>query len=322
MFGNNIDDDKIILERIDNGSATNILESSGGVVTGLDDFGFLIRVTRNSSSIWTLYTSVLPDSSKSGSATEIPSTSNTSVNQGSVDDDTYTNFDNGYLGIMATHLTSSASRTGAEFDQIYFDTDASSPLPVELLNFNTKIIDDKVLLTWETATEINNYGFEIQKSEFGNQYSEFKTIGFVNGHGNSNSNKYYNFIDDKPLPNDNFYRLKQIDFDGKYEYSKTVGISFMKSQTNFSLEQNYPNPFNPITKISFHIPNVADAYNASATLSVYNILGEIVKSLVNQNLTAGNYAIEFDGSNLSSGVYYYTLKTGNFIQTKKMLLLR
>lgn len=323
LIGNNIDDDKIKLERIDNGSVTNVITSSGAVLNGLDDFGILIRVTRNSNSDWTLYTSSLPVTSGTGStAIEVPSSVNTSVNQGNASDNTYTNFDNGYIGVMCVYTSSSAARTGAEFDQIYFDTDASSPLPVELINFNIKLIDDKVLLTWETATEINNYGFNIQKSEAGKQNSEFKTIGFVNGHGNSSSNKYYNFIDNEPFPGDNFYRLKQIDFDGGYEYSETVGISFMKSPIHFSLEQNFPNPFNPITKISFYIPNVAEAYNASATLGVYNILGELVVTLINQNLTAGKYEIEFDGSNLSSGVYYCSLNVGNYVQTKKMLLLR
>ncbi|KAB2845743.1 MAG: T9SS type A sorting domain-containing protein [Melioribacteraceae bacterium] len=96
----------------------------------------------------------------------------------------------------------------------------------------------------------------------------------------------------------------------------------MKSQTNFSLEQNYPNPFNPVTKISFHIPNVGDALYASATLGIYNILGELVTTLINQNLSAGKYEIEFDASNLTSGIYYYRLLTNNFTQTRKMLLVK
>ncbi|OGU34082.1 MAG: hypothetical protein A2068_01980 [Ignavibacteria bacterium GWB2_35_6b] len=323
LIGDNTDDDEIVLEKIDNGAITVVITSSGVISNGLTDYGLLIRVTRTSGSVWTLYTSSVPIANSSGAiATDLPSSTNTTINQGSSTDNSYTNFDNGYIGFVCTYTSS--NRDAAEFDQIYFDTDASSSLPVELLNFNSKLLNDKVLLTWETATEINNYGFEVEK-QITNEKLEiinWEVIGFVNGHGNSNSNKYYSFTDNHPFSGENFYRLKQIDFDGSYEYSEAVGISFMKSKPNFSLEQNYPNPFNPITKISFNIPNVVDAFNASTTLSVYNILGELVATLVNQNLLPGKYEIEFDGSNLSSGVYYYSLVIGNFIQTKKMLLLR
>jgi hypothetical protein len=128
-FGDNSGADNIVLQRVTNGTATDILTSSGTVPNGLTDIGFMVRVTRTSSSQWTLYTSTLPTSSGSGAvATAIPTAENTPVNQGSVTNSTYTNFTNGYFGFAAVHSTGADARTGAEFDQLYFDTSASSPL--------------------------------------------------------------------------------------------------------------------------------------------------------------------------------------------------
>jgi hypothetical protein len=128
-FGDNSGDDNIVLQRVTNGSATDILTSSGTVPNGLTDIGFMVRVTRTSSSLWTLYTSALPTSSGSGAvATAIPSAANTIVNQGSVTNSTYTNFANGYFGFVAVHSSGADARTGAEFDQLYFDTSSTSPL--------------------------------------------------------------------------------------------------------------------------------------------------------------------------------------------------
>jgi hypothetical protein len=128
-FGDDSGGDNIVLQRVTNGSATDILTSSGTVPNALTDIGFMVRVTRTSSSVWTLYTSTLPTSGGSGAvATEIPTAANTTVNQGSVTNSTYTNFANGYFGFMAVHSSGSNPRTGAEFDRLYFDTSSTSPL--------------------------------------------------------------------------------------------------------------------------------------------------------------------------------------------------
>lgn len=200
------------------------------------------------------------------------------------------------------------------------------PLPVELTSFTANVKGVNVALNWETATEVNNYGFEIEKSEFRSQDSEeknneWKKIGFVNGHGNSNSPKFYTFTDNSKLSGSYSYRLKQIDFDGKFEYSPVVEISLMKS-LQFALEQNYPNPFNPTTKISFTIPSSGNDLSAFTTLKIYDILGREITALVNEKKSAGHYEIDFNASNLSSGIYFYTLSSGNFIQTKKMLVIK
>jgi hypothetical protein len=203
-----------------------------------------------------------------------------------------------------------------------FGTD---PLPVELTTFTASVAGTSVNLNWQTATEVNNYGFEIQKSTHplipsreGKVQSDrgvFETIGFVEGHGNSNSPKEYSFIDDSVIRNVS-YRLKQIDIDGAFEYSEIVEVK-LETPTEYKLTQNYPNPFNPSTTISFALPQ-----QANVKLIVYNSLGEEVAELVNRELNAGIQSVNFDGSNLSSGLYFYTISAGNFADVKKMLLLK
>ena len=136
---------------------------------------------------------------------------------------------------------------------------AVGPLPVELTSFSASVKGDVILLNWATATEVNNYGFEIQRATNLRGLANlegFKTIGFVNGHGNSNSPKDYSFVDSNPLAGSVSYRLKQIDTDGKYHYSTVIELSNTLSK-EYVLEQNYPNPFNPTTVISYSIPKAS-----------------------------------------------------------------
>ncbi len=187
-----------------------------------------------------------------------------------------------------------------------------SPFPVELTTFTAKVIKNSVLLNWHTATEINNYGFEIESKT---EYSNWHKIGFIQGHGNSNSPKDYLFFVENVFFEKNHYRLKQIDFDGNYEYSYEIESNIV-SLLELSLNQNYPNPFNPFTQIDYSIPR-----EGFVSLKVYDILGKEISTLVNENRLPGNYKIEFDGSKLSSGVYFYKLQLGNQIINKKMLLI-
>ena len=143
----------------------------------------------------------------------------------------------------------------------------------------------------------------------------FTKIGFVNGHGTSTESNVYTYVD-KNVNGTMYYKLKQIDFDGTYKYSKTVETSTTKP-VEFSLSQNYPNPFNPSTTISYSIPQ-----DNFVSLKVYNVLGNEVATLVNGQITAGTHNVHFNASNLSSGVYYYTIRTGNFSSTKKLMLLK
>lgn len=202
-----------------------------------------------------------------------------------------------------------------------FGVGSEGALPVELTSFTANVFDNKVKLLWETATEVDNYGFEIQRSAFSNQrQANWGKIGFVEGHGNSNSPKEYSFVDDSPSNSVVKYRLKQIDIDGAYEYSNEIEVTVETIPAKFELAQNYPNPFNPTTKIKFSLPDGMAQYAVS--LRVYDLIGREVAVLVNENLTAGIYEKTFDASGLSSGIYYYQLTTPEFSSVKKMMLIR
>lgn len=198
------------------------------------------------------------------------------------------------------------------FDMDIYTATINPIVPVELISFNYQIVNGQVILNWETATELNNWGFEIQRSVDNN---EFVTIGFVQGNGNSTTNQYYSFVDESKSGKV-FYRLKQIDYQGTYNYSKVIEVNGVTVST-LQLEQNYPNPFNPSTTIKYQIGN-----DGVVTLKVFNTLGKEVAEPVNKFQEAGTYQIIFDGKDLSSGVYLYQLSSGNFIENKKMLLIK
>ncbi len=185
--------------------------------------------------------------------------------------------------------------------------------PVELYSFNAKYSGSTVALDWKTATEINNYGFNVERKKDNGNWED---IGFVHGNGNSNSIKEYGYID-KELTGSSkwYYRLKQIDNSGSYKYSNIVNVSVTPS--TFSLSQNYPNPFNPSTKIKYSLPVASHV-----KLVIYDILGNQIKTLVDKNQEPGFYETKFDGKDLSSGVYIYQLKTDQFVSTKKMILTK
>ena len=185
-------------------------------------------------------------------------------------------------------------------------------IPVELTNFTARVSGGNTILEWSTATELNNLGFEIERSL--NQRT-WITIGFIEGHGTTTEPQNYSFIDDG-IGGIVYYRLKQIDFDGTYEFSFVIAVN-SASVTTMDLEQNYPNPFNPNTNIKYQIGN-----EGFVSLEVFNSLGEVVATLISEFKQAGTYQISFNGTNLSSGVYVYILKSGNFIQSKKMILLK
>jgi hypothetical protein len=186
-------------------------------------------------------------------------------------------------------------------------------VPVELSSFTGNVENKNVTLSWVTATETNNLGFEIERST---DNSTFETIAFVEGNGTTTEPKNYSYIDKNLTMNDYYYRLKQLDTDGSYEYSNTIQVSVGVPE-NFELSQNYPNPFNPSTKISYSLP-----IQSRVTLKVFDILGEEVMTLVNGVQDAGVYDIEFNAGSLASGVYFYRLQAGDFMQIKKMNLIK
>jgi len=198
----------------------------------------------------------------------------------------------------------------------------ASVLPVELISFTAFTRNNSIILNWATATERNNSGFEIYRAEVvnnGNESLPFGKISFVQGHVLSNSPKDYSFTDKTvSLGGKYSYRLKQIDNDGTTSYSKIVEVQTGIIPDGFILNQNFPNPFNPATTITF-----AFASNTKAELSIYDVLGNKVAELFNNNADAGRiYEVQFNASNLSSGVYYYKLKGVNKTEIKKMLLLK
>ena len=186
-------------------------------------------------------------------------------------------------------------------------------VPVELTSFIAVVDRNLITLKWITATETNNHGFDIEKSE---NMNEWKRIGFVNGAGNSSTQKAYSFSEKIAESGKYLYRLKQIDIGGTFEYSSIVEAQVGNPQF-FSLSQNYPNPFNPSTKIQYQIPS-----SSRISLKVYDVIGNEVATLVDEYKPAGNYEIEFGAENLSSGIYFYKLQTNNFFESKKMILLR
>ena len=195
---------------------------------------------------------------------------------------------------------------------------ASDIIPVELTSFTATSEQNSVSLNWQTATETNNSGFEIERSQTSNVKGqmEWNEVGFVPGFGTTTEPKSYSFTDENLSAGKYQYRLKQIDFDGSFEYSNIVEVEVMVTK-DYSLSQNYPNPFNPATLISFSIPN-----DEFVSLRIYDVLGREFAQIINERRSAGTYQIEFNGAALNSGVYYYTLTAGSYTETKKMMIIK
>jgi hypothetical protein len=194
-------------------------------------------------------------------------------------------------------------------------------IPVELIAFNADVVKNNVKLNWKTITETNNMGFEVERAPSksppkGETFGEWESIGFVSGLGTTTELHSYSFIDLNVFPGFYQYRLKQIDFDGSFTYSDIIEVE-VESPLEFLLEQNYPNPFNPSTNIKYSVP--ADG---NVSLKVYDILGKEVSTLVDEFKQAGTFDVTFDGSSLSSGVYYYRLTSGEMTTTKKLMLTK
>jgi len=190
-------------------------------------------------------------------------------------------------------------------------------IPVELTSFTSSLYENDVTLNWQTATETNNQGFQIERRKTQYERNEdWNNSGFVNGNGTTTEPQSYSFVDKNLEAGKYQYRLKQIDFDGTFEYSNVIEVEIVPP-LKFSLEQNYPNPFNPVTSIQYSINSMQ-----FVTLKVYDVLGKEVATLVNEEKPSGHYEINFNASNLASGIYYYQLRAGEFVETKKMLLLK
>ncbi|MFZ1320707.1 MAG: T9SS type A sorting domain-containing protein [Ignavibacteria bacterium] len=191
-------------------------------------------------------------------------------------------------------------------------------LPIELSNFNASVDRSNVNLNWTVVSEINNSGFDIERRSAVENIS-WNKIGFVEGRGTTNEPNTYIFKDANLEAGSYQYRLKQTDFNGNFEYFTLENEVMISIPIDFSLGQNYPNPFNPVSKIDFAIP-----VGGLVTLKVYDILGKEVTTLVNEVREAGFYSVKFDGTNLSSGVYFYSINVDGggqkFSKTLKLVL--
>ncbi|HEX9739479.1 MAG TPA: right-handed parallel beta-helix repeat-containing protein [Ignavibacteriaceae bacterium] len=202
----------------------------------------------------------------------------------------------------------------------------SNLIPVEITPLSATVYGNDVVIVWVTITEENNAGFEIERTRINTGTEDWIKLGFVIGNGTTTTIHSYSFNDNNLSNGMYVYRIKQIDFDGSLSNSSTIEIEINLPE-QFSLEQNYPNPFNPATKIKYTIPEVnshlpGGARGGLVTLKIYDILGNEIAILVNEEKPAGEYEVEFNSVGLTSGVYFYQLKTNNFISTKKMILLR
>ena len=219
-------------------------------------------------------------------------------------------------GLYAVTITNPDGQSATSSTDIL---EIEANLPVELSSFTSKTTKDGVELMWRTKTEVNNYGFDIERAQTNEQ---FEKIGFVEGNGNSNSPKEYSFTDVSANYGTYSYRLKQIDNDGQFEYSNVIEVNAGEIPDEITLEQNYPNPFNPSTIIRFALTDTQPA-----KLNIYDVLGNKLQTLFDGIAEEGKvYNFEFSttglGKDLSSGVYYYRLETENKIESKKMLLLK
>lgn len=196
-------------------------------------------------------------------------------------------------------------------------------VPVELASFNANVNHNKITLNWITSSELNNSGFEIEKQE-GSQQSpvgKWERIGFVEGKGTTSETNNYSF-EDKNLSSGIYkYRLKQVDFNGTFEYSNVIEVE-TNIPDEFSLLQNYPNPFNPTTRIKYSVSSNGKREMSKVSLKVFDVLGNEAAVLVDGYQSPGEYEFEFNANTLSSGIYFYRLQTTDFSETKKMVLLK
>lgn len=196
-------------------------------------------------------------------------------------------------------------------------------VPVELVAFQATVEDNDVFLGWQTATESNNFGFEVELKQADEKW---RKVGFVEGNGTTVQPKSYHFTLEDLQPGKHDFRLKQIDTDGAFEYSHVVS-AFIGVPVDFALQQNFPNPFNPTTTIAFQVPEIADGGTAKTTLKIYNILGKEIITLVDDLKLPGSYSVAWNAKDkngllVPSGIYLYRLQSGSFAVMKKMILVK
>ncbi|MBX7044792.1 MAG: fibronectin type III domain-containing protein [Ignavibacteria bacterium] len=225
---------------------------------------------------------------------------------------------NSYVQSFTPTITITDDIVDIAFDTPGFSSFAMSDdglLPVELAGFTSSVNKNSVTLNWRTVSEQNNSGFDIERKK--ENSNEWIKAGNVQGMGTTNSENNYRFEDKNVASGKYYYRLKQIDYNGSYEYHNLTNFVQVGIPAKWDLSQNYPNPFNPSTKINFDIPK-----ESFVKISVYDVTGRLVADIVNERKDAGYYTVEFNASALSSSIYFYRIEADNFTATKKMMLLK
>lgn len=193
----------------------------------------------------------------------------------------------------------------------------NTPLPIQMASSAASVVrNNDVEVAWKTVSETNNYGFEVFRRR--GESGEWTKLGFIEGHGTTLAPQSYTYTDRSLSFGKYFYRIKQVDLDGKSEVFPEMAVTVGVGPDKFILAQNYPNPFNPSTLIEFAVP-----VSGHTTMKVYNVLGQEVATLFEGNAEAGRVnAARFDASNLPSGLYFYTLRSAGKVETKRMLLMK
>ena len=315
----------------DNSSATAIdlcldFSASGGYLAGTLSFSWasVNNSTGNRNGSLRVYTSTDGANFTELTAAQVPNVTNNSPTSGTITAvQLPASFNNSAVARVRFYYYngtggSAGSRPKISIDDISVTNDG--PLPVELASFTALAGKNIVKLAWSTATEVNNYGFDVERKSMNNEKStinKWTKVAFVQGNGTSNAVHNYSYTDNAGLGKYS-YRLRQIDRGGKFQYSVAVEATVGVSPNAIVLGQNYPNPFNPETSIEFAVPATG-----RTTLKVYNMIGQEIATLVNGNIEAGvlNH-VSFTGSNFPSGMYFYTLRSDNFVDTKKMLMIK
>ncbi|MDP2365663.1 MAG: T9SS type A sorting domain-containing protein [Ignavibacteria bacterium] len=217
------------------------------------------------------------------------------------------------IGSYAFRQGGAASGPFLKLDGLIIGTSWNYIVPVELTSFSSSVNGKNVTLNWTTATETNNSGFDVERKSAN---SNWQRIGFVNGNGTTTEKQSYSYADKNLSEGKYSYRLKQVDFNGTFEYSNVIEV-LVATPNKFELSQNYPNPFNPTTSISFALPQAGNV-----KLSVYNLLGQEVQTLINSFMESGSHAVNFEATNLNSGIYLYKLEANGLTSVRKMTLLK
>jgi hypothetical protein len=273
--------------------------------------------TYSTLSDWQAWTGVNPDpNSVSRLATFVNATNDFHLAGGSVGDSQLRG-SGSFLATVADDIDGDARYDNPDGPYMGAD-EAAAPLPIQLTMFTATVANSsEVCLSWSTVSETDNYGFEVQKAKAVTGPFGMIENGFVAGHGTTLLPHKYKFTDSMVCSGQWYYRLKQIDVNGDIHYCEAILVTIENHPTVFELNQNYPNPFNPTTVVRYQLPAASNV-----RLAVYDLLGREVAVLVDEKKVPGSYEVKFDGSGLSSGMYFYRMEAGSFVETRKLLLIR